>query len=66
MMLEDGGSAVLIQFVMNYVERNLDVTLEMLRHQNTVLGLGDGGAHLGYLCDASLPTFMLTHWVRDR
>jgi N-acyl-D-aspartate/D-glutamate deacylase len=65
-MLEDGGRAVLIQFVMNYVERNLDVTLKMLNDQHTVLGLGDGGAHLGYLCDASLPTFMLTHWVRDR
>jgi N-acyl-D-aspartate/D-glutamate deacylase len=66
LMLEDKGRAVLIQFVMNYVERNLDVTLEMVSHENTVLGLGDGGAHLGYLCDASLPTFMLTHWVRDR
>jgi N-acyl-D-aspartate/D-glutamate deacylase len=66
MMLEDGGRAVLIQFVMNYVERNLDVTLKMLNDEHTVLGLGDGGAHLGYLCDASLPTFMLTHWVRDR
>ncbi len=65
-MLEEGGRAVLIQFVMNYVERNLDVTLEMLSRDNAVLGLGDGGAHLGYLCDASLPTFMLTHWVRDR
>jgi N-acyl-D-aspartate/D-glutamate deacylase len=51
---------------MNYVERNLDVTLKMLNDEHTVLGLGDGGAHLGYLCDASLPTFMLTHWVRDR
>jgi N-acyl-D-aspartate/D-glutamate deacylase len=38
----------------------------MLRHPSTVLGLGDGGAHCGVLCDASLPTFMLTHWVRDR
>jgi N-acyl-D-aspartate/D-glutamate deacylase len=66
MMLEDGGRAVLIQFVMNYVERNHDVTLKMLNDEHTVLGLGDGGAHLGYLCDASLPTFMLTHWVRDR
>jgi N-acyl-D-aspartate/D-glutamate deacylase len=66
MMLEDGGRAVLIQFVMNYVERNHDVTLTMLNDAHTVLGLGDGGAHLGYLCDASLPTFMLTHWVRDR
>jgi N-acyl-D-aspartate/D-glutamate deacylase len=31
-----------------------------------VLGLGDGGAHCGILCDASLPSYMLTHWVRDR
>ena len=31
-----------------------------------VLGLGDGGAHCGVLCDASLPSYMLTHWVRDR
>ena len=35
-------------------------------HPATVLGLGDGGAHCGVLCDASLPTFMLTHWARDR
>ncbi len=65
-MLKANGTAVLIQFVTNYVERNLDVTLEMLNDTHTVLGLGDGGAHLGYLCDASLPTFMLTHWARDR
>ena len=38
----------------------------MLVHPATVLGLGDGGAHCGVLCDASLPTFMLTHWARDR
>ena len=31
-----------------------------------MLGLSDGGAHCGIICDASLPTFMLTHWVRDR
>ena len=65
-MLEDSGRSVLIQFVSNYIDRNLDVTLEMLKEDHTVLGLSDGGAHLGYLCDASLPTFMLTHWVRDR
>jgi N-acyl-D-aspartate/D-glutamate deacylase len=66
LMLEDGGRAVLIQFVTNYFERTLDVTLKMLTDPYAVLGLSDGGAHLGYLCDASLPTFMLTHWVRDR
>jgi N-acyl-D-aspartate/D-glutamate deacylase len=31
-----------------------------------VIGLGDGGAHCGLICDASTPTFLLTHWVRDR
>jgi N-acyl-D-aspartate/D-glutamate deacylase len=38
----------------------------MLMHPQTVLGLSDGGAHCGILCDASMPTFMLTHWARDR
>ena len=45
---------------------DLDAVREMLVHPATVLGLGDGGAHCGVLCDASLPTFMLTHWARDR
>jgi len=35
-------------------------------HPRTVLGLSDGGAHCGLICDASMPTFLLTHWVRDR
>ena len=65
-MLEREGRAILILPVTNFVDRTLDVTLEMVRNDHTVLGLSDGGAHLGYLCDASLPTFMLTHWVRDR
>ena len=38
----------------------------MMRHPGAVLGLGDGGAHCGTICDGSYPTFMLTHWVRDR
>ena len=38
----------------------------MLTHKDTVLGLGDGGAHLGLVCDASYPTTMLAHWTRDR
>jgi N-acyl-D-aspartate/D-glutamate deacylase len=40
--------------------------LEMLKHRDTVPGLGDGGAHLGVMCDATYSTFMLTHWARDR
>jgi N-acyl-D-aspartate/D-glutamate deacylase len=38
----------------------------MMQDPNTVLGLGDGGAHLGTICDASFSTHMLTHWTRDR
>jgi N-acyl-D-aspartate/D-glutamate deacylase len=65
-MLARGGRALLVLPATNFVDKNLDVTLEMLNDDNTVLGLSDGGAHLGFLCDASVPTFMLTHWVRDR
>jgi N-acyl-D-aspartate/D-glutamate deacylase len=38
----------------------------MLEHSQSLIGLGDGGAHFGAICDSSLPTFMLTHWIRDR
>jgi N-acyl-D-amino-acid deacylase len=38
----------------------------MLRHPHTVVGLGDGGAHCGSICDGSFPTYLLTHWTRDR
>jgi N-acyl-D-amino-acid deacylase len=50
----------------NYEHGSLDSSLEMMRHAGAVLGLGDGGAHCGTICDGSYPTFMLTHWVRDR
>jgi N-acyl-D-amino-acid deacylase len=38
----------------------------MILHPGTILGLGDGGAHYGAICDASYPTFMLAYWTRDR
>jgi len=38
----------------------------MLLHEGAVPGLGDGGAHVGFICDASFPTTLLTLWVRDR
>jgi N-acyl-D-aspartate/D-glutamate deacylase len=51
---------------LNYAESSLEASLEMMRSPNTVLGLGDGGAHLGTICDSSFTTHMLTHWTRDR
>jgi N-acyl-D-aspartate/D-glutamate deacylase len=52
--------------VLNYFDGNLDAVGEMLAHQFAVPGLGDGGAHVGTICDASFPTTLLTHWGRDR
>jgi N-acyl-D-amino-acid deacylase len=62
----DDGKGVLFVPFTNYIEGNLDAALAMLRHPHTVLGLGDGGAHYGSICDAGYPTFMLTYWTRDR
>ena len=65
-MLEDEGRGLLYMPILNYSDGNLDPTHEMLLHPRSALGLGDGGAHCGIICDASQPTFMLTHWTRDR
>ncbi|MCX8133802.1 MAG: amidohydrolase family protein [Roseococcus sp.] len=65
-MMEEEGRAILNRPLLNYAHGNLDDIREMLTHPHTLLGLGDGGAHVGYICDASAPTHMLTHWARDR
>jgi N-acyl-D-aspartate/D-glutamate deacylase len=66
LLLEDDGQAMLYRPLYNYADQDLEVVREMLQHRDTVPGLSDGGAHYGYICDASFPTYLLTHWVRDR
>jgi N-acyl-D-aspartate/D-glutamate deacylase len=65
-LLEDEGRALLYFPVYNYAGMNLDVVREMLTHPLALVGLGDAGAHVGTVCDASMPTFLLAHWARDR
>jgi len=65
-LLENDGKNFLYYPFMNYAEGSLEPSLEMMRDEHTVLGLGDGGAHLGTICDASFSTHMVTHWTRDR
>jgi N-acyl-D-aspartate/D-glutamate deacylase len=65
-MLEDDGRGLLYVPILNYSNGDLHAAREMLLHPRAAAGLGDGGAHCGIICDASQPTFMLTHWVRDR
>jgi N-acyl-D-amino-acid deacylase len=66
LMLGHDGRELLMMALLGYSDGNLDAMREMLLHPNAALGLSDGGAHCGVICDASLPTFMLSHWARDR
>ena len=65
-MMEGDGWGLLYLPILNYSDGDLEPTLAMLQHPRAALGLADGGAHVGTICDSSMPTFMLTHWVRDR
>lgn len=65
-MLEEDGRRMLYLPFLNYADLNLDPSYEMLKHPGTLPGLGDGGAHVGMICDGSFPTTMITHWTRDR
>ncbi|GAA4554584.1 amidohydrolase family protein [Pseudonocardia xishanensis] len=65
-LLSDNGRGMLYKPSGNYVSGDLGVVGEMLGHRYTVAGLSDGGAHVGTICDASFPTYLLTHWARDR
>ncbi|MGH7897521.1 MAG: amidohydrolase family protein, partial [Candidatus Binatia bacterium] len=66
LMLEDDGRAMLLMPTLNYARGSHDALYAMLSHPDSILGLADGGAHCGLICDASTPTYMLTHWARDR
>jgi N-acyl-D-aspartate/D-glutamate deacylase len=66
LLMERDGKAVLYLPVTNYAAGNLDAVSEMIAHPNTLLGLGDGGAHVGIMCDATATSYTLTHWTRDR
>ena len=65
-LLSQGGTGLIFAPLASYVDRNFDAIREMITHPSTVVGLSDGGAHCGLICDASMPTFLLTHWARDR
>jgi len=65
-MLELEGRQLLMLALLSYSDGDLEALREMLEHPTSAFGLGDGGAHCGAICDASMTTFLLTHWARDR
>ena len=66
MVLQEEGHQKFYFPLYNYSENNLDVVREMMTHPAALLGLGDAGAHCGYICDASYPTYLIQHWARER
>jgi N-acyl-D-amino-acid deacylase len=62
----DGGEGLLYLPFFNYADGNLDLLYRLHQHPGTRMGLADAGAHVGTICDGATPTFMLTHWTRDR
>lgn len=65
-LLDDDGHAILLGAMANFENNSLDTVGNLMRREDVVLGLGDGGAHYGMICDSSFPTYLLAYWARDR
>jgi len=65
-LLELDGKQLLMLTLLNYSDYDLESVRTMLEHPRTAFGLGDGGAHCGAICDASMTTSLLSHWVKNR
>ncbi|HLJ62826.1 MAG TPA: amidohydrolase family protein, partial [Stellaceae bacterium] len=65
-MMTEEGKGLLLNTFENYADNDLEVVREMMVDEASVMGVADGGAHVGVICDAGSPTFLLSHWARDR
>jgi len=65
-LLQNDGNEFIYFPIYNYTDLNYGAVHAMLNHPKALLGLTDGGAHVGTVCDASFPTYLLCHWARDR
>ncbi len=65
-MLERDGRGIIYMPLLGYSNGDFEALREMMLHPDAIFGLSDGGAHCGLICDASMPTYLLTHWARDR
>jgi N-acyl-D-amino-acid deacylase len=65
-MLDRAGKGLIYLPLIGYANGDFEAIRAMMMHPTSVFSLSDGGAHCGLICDASVPTFLLTHWVRDR
>lgn len=66
LLLQDEGRALLYFPIYNYTDMSFDNLHTMMQHPQSIMGLSDGGAHVGTICDSSFPTYLLSYWARDR
>ena len=66
LLIRDGGRELFYQPLGGYQTYNFDFFRKNMQHPKVLFGLSDGGAHCGVIADAGMPTFILTHWARDR
>jgi len=66
LLVANGGRELFYQPLGGYQRYSLDAQKKLLEHPNVLFGLSDGGAHCGVIADAGMPTFIMTHWGRDR
>jgi N-acyl-D-aspartate/D-glutamate deacylase len=66
LLMQRDGRNILYRPIINYAAGNLEAVKTMMTDRHTIMGLGDGGAHVSIICDASAPTTMISHWTRDR
>ncbi len=66
LMLDRDGEALILCPFVNYADNDLSPQYEQLQHPQALISLADGGAHCGFICDVSAPTYLMAHWVRDR
>jgi len=66
LLVDNDGKELFYQPLGGYQTYSLDWQKKLLEHPNVLFGLSDGGAHCGVIADAGMPTFIMTHWGRDR
>lgn len=66
LLIDHGGKELFYQPLGGYVNYNLDAQRTLMQHPNVIMGLSDGGAHCGVIADAGMPSFIMSHWGRDR
>ena len=66
LLVAGDGKELFYQPLAGYPGYSLDGQKRLMEHPQVMMGLSDGGAHCGVIADAGMPTFILTHWGRDR